>query len=683
MEPYVSATKVACRGYLDPSHETYIDPAVGRADLIGDGIWGGTLYPKLDKMVLAAVGMDDAACRDRLIDVVRTLTTDAEPARATILNDSEILKVFDSPERPLIAAQAGLLPVVLDALRDILPASLAAEARDYLRRAVVEPFKGYLLEEGRLRQLSLGINLAWWDFQAGVWSLAVAFDESDPSDVQAFEMIADLVRRGLHMGVDEQGVIGEGPFYGNIDMAAWLTTAEVLTRFGVCDLWSEEPLIRRMARMRLYYALPGFRGLLDHCDASRHIAAYYTVAPLLLAGTRLEEPALQLLWQRLAGGEIPLPSAHGPMGVLAPWLWLDPDAGEPKFDLDRWPHASGGGRWGVSFTRTGWGDDDLFFSLYAAGRDPGTFIHQQTDAGHFALAAMGEVFCTGRGYGHSAARYQNVLIPGGEEPTEAPGPVGHMWRGGSLKAFEHGRHADYIAVDTAWQWQSQWNLRYAMVVRAPGAEPYVLLLDNCNQASDWLTWEWTMQLEDGHELTIDQPGLRATVQGKQHRLELAWSHFRESDFDKPHRLELLTDRTPAPARKDLDMSGGLGYRRLIGRLEGYNGVMLAAMMPHRADAPAVGVTQISGRYQFGFQLDHGDVLDTVVAAPIDRRITIADVDGEATLAVIRRDREGKVIYAGAAESYALTMGGRVLQRRQGLMARLFEADLRRHIEQIA
>lgn len=668
----LTQTVEACRRYIDPKDKEFINTSAGRAEMIGDGIWGGTIIPKLDKLILGAIATQEAAFADKLCDAIRTLTTNWEESRAYVLSKTEGHDMFQSRERPLMAAQAGLLPLAFDAVYERLTPADREAARAFLREQVAEPFKGYLLGGKTLRQLALGINIAWWDFNSALWSLAAVYDANTPGDDEALAMAGDVVRRGIHMGVDSAGVVGEGPFYGTIDLSAWLSTAEVLSRAGVCNLWEEEPLIARAMRTKLYYTTPDWRGALVHCDGQRYEAAHFQGQPLLLAAARLREPAIQTLWERIANNRLPQPTVHHPYGVLAPALWYDTNPAPLAMGEGNWPLALGGGRWGLHFFRSGWGGKDLAFNLHGAGRDPGTFIHQMVDAGHFSLAALGEIFCAGRGYAHTNSEFQNVIAPDGKEPADAPGGVGQMWRGGVTRTFAPGRRADYACVDTAWQWGAVWSYRHALVVRASGTDPFVVLYDNCNHRNDWGTWDWRFQIEDDHTATLDPANLRAAVQGKVNRLELAWAHYREEDFPKPHRLEVMTDRSGPCDVKHHDRTGGKGFPRLVARLHGYNAGLLSALVPRRKGASPVGITRIADRYQFGLVIDHGQFTDTVVAAPFDRRITIGGIDGEAAMAIVRRDREGKAVFAAAGESFRLAVDGAALQRGHGEALPFFE-----------
>lgn len=71
-------------------------------------------------------------------------------------------------------------------------------------------------------------------------------------------------------------------------------------------------------------------------------------------------------------------------------------------------------------------------------------------------------------------------MPVGREPPAGSSPLGTVHSAGRTEAFAAGRWADYGRVNIGWQWDCLWNYRHALVVRASGADPYVVLLDNVN-----------------------------------------------------------------------------------------------------------------------------------------------------------------------------------------------------------
>lgn len=663
-----------CEGYCTPSDPAWINTEVDRTALIGAGAGCGHLWRKLPDLLLAGVVTDDPRWNNKLADILRNISTRPEPIKATIFSgtgDHSLLGVLGEKHKSVVS-QCGIIPLMHDLLYNALsPADQAASER-YIEREIVEPFLQYLLGSGTIRRLGLGVNINWWEFFSCVFALAAIYDAADPRHRAGLEMVADLVRRGIHLGADETGIIGEGPFYGRIEIFAWLTTGEILRRAGICDLWQEEPRLHKLMKAWHYYALPGRGEILDHADTPRKSSAYgAAMLTALLHAQRTNDNTYQLLWEQLSEGNAHLTDILASLGPLGFWLWYEPPPPIPTPKIPELPLALGGGRYGLHIFRSSWDSGALYFALFGAGRDPGTFIHQHADAGHFALFALGEAFCAGHGYGHTDSKYHSVLQIQGKELPDAPGKVGQTWRGGHNRAFHAGRLADYAAVDLAWQWCAHWYFRHALVVRAPGAEPYVLLLDNCNYKDDWQHYDWLCQVEPGCRVELKPDELLATIHGKKNRLELAWAHFRATDYPKPHRLELLTDEVESPYPKT-DWRNNGPYQRLIARLHGYNGVLLAALLPRRAGTAPVTVERLTGHCEFGLRLQHGAVTDTVVASPIDRRITIGGIEAEATLALVRQDASGRVTYAAGADAFHLSFQGETFLCRRGEPETLYE-----------
>lgn len=680
-----------CEQYLDPAHPAFIDNSLSRTDWVGAVPACGRHWQKLPDLILASLLTDDPRWPAALAAALRVLTQDSSPIKAYIFAHAPSTHHDDSllgGSQRCLSSQCGMVPLMLDLLWDRLPEADRAAACDFLARDIVEPFLDYMFDPEREAGFgqNLGINIGWWEFYAWVWSLAVIYDGRNERHRRGIDAVILRIRLGLHLAADEAGVVGEGAGYATIEIHAWWTVAEVLRRMGFCDLWASDARFLQIMKSRLYYQLPGTHGTLDHGDTDRLNGWYVNgLAVMLLHACRTGEPAYQASWDRLmagAGGPAALkPNLHAPLGSLGFWLWYDPaQAGaELRLDPRAWPLAPAAGRFGLHVVRSGWGDDDLYFAFFAAGRHHGSFIHQHTDAGHFALGALGELFCAGRGYGHTPARYHNILSINGCEPPNAPDfPNGESWRGGYTLAAAHGEQTDFIAADLAWQWHAAWYERHAMVVRMPGASPYVLILDHCNYDNDWAFYDWQFQVQPGCRADLDPAGARATVHGRQHRLELAWATYGAREYPKPQQLELLVDQrrhiySDAPGNPHHSQTL---YDCLVARLSGYCGVLLAALIPRRDAQPPVRVERCYAPRQIGLVVDHGDCIDTIVAAPLVRRIALGGIDAEAGLVVVRRDPTGRLLAASAADCFSLAVDGAALRPPTGLCDALVEHPAR-------
>jgi hypothetical protein len=525
----------------------------------------------------------------------------------------------------------------------------------------------------------LGVNPSLIKLLFYAYWLAAVYDPA--VDAEAIAELADLLRRSLHLGIDEGGAIGEGPNYGKHDALRWTVPAEILYRAGVADLWAEEPRLLAMLRYWAYLILPGRREVNPLHDSVRT----YGTSPLgahLLAARHTGDAVLQWIWETMNGrGEIPAGGLIGggrttPGGPTPECfsehldfavLYEDDDAAAITPGEAGYPLSFSSGDFGLNVMRSSWDADALYFALHGSGRTPGCVIHQHVDGGHFSLFALGEAFSIDTGYGDSRGRYHSVMMPDGKEPPTSPLYFDNAWAGGRSETFAAGQHADYCRVNVSWQWDCCWNYRHALVVRAPGALPYVLVLDNVNYRNAFCGFDWLVNSEPGNRVTLDQEQVRAAIYGKTNRMEIAWAYPDAAEYQPAHRMELHTDEIDSQPLDHVRPGCrlGIGMRpRLRAVLWGHNGNLLSALVPRRAGQAPVTVERIAGPLQFGLVIHHGEVSDTVVASLIDRRLSIGGLSGEATLAIARRSVGGDLLWAAACDAYALCADGREVLPRQ-------------------
>ncbi|MCX5662941.1 MAG: hypothetical protein NTW19_24925 [Planctomycetota bacterium] len=666
--------------WTDPDSPQRIDPALGleAAKKRSDPVLGGELHQAIHALGFAYAFTGNKLWADRAVPLLRMMC-------AKGVDETDFYATTSD----------GALPIAYDLLAPGLSADDRRFVEVYLRRGIELYEAGVLNRTGTL--WGLGTNLFFHTFELYVMQLAAVFD--NVTDWPRLDKINELIRMGIHHGLDEGGAIYEGPSYGTGD-AAWISTvAEVLLRAGVADLWTEEPKFAAMVRHWAYLILPGMRGQNPIGDAWRYKKGHPHWAAALHAA-RLNDDALWWVWEQMRSR-----TTQGPPGEEQPmpefieyrlgWTLLYENEAARVVTPGQagWPSARNSGSFGVITMRSGWQDDDLYFSLLAAGRTPGCCIHQHVDAGHFSLFALGEAFSIDTGYGDAMGKFHSVLMPYGDEPRAAPHGFDHMWNGGRVQSFAAGKKADYACVDVHDAWECRWALRGALTVRAAGAEPYVLILDDFNPSPTLASFLWLMNSEPGNRVEIDAQAERVTVQGKRNRLELAWSHPGPADYPVEHRVELDTDTIDSmglPHRTEgvnyFHGSAGASWPRGGGRwgagmrprvkalLYGYNGQLLTALLPRRAGTPAVGVQRIFAPAQFGLTLDHGNgVIDTVVASPISSGLDIGGITGEARLAVVRRDGSGKVVWWAAAEAFTLAIDGKTVLPRRGEVRTLVES----------
>lgn len=77
---------------------------------------------------------------------------------------------------------------------------------------------------------------------------------------------------------------------------------------------------------------------------------------------------------------------------------------------------------------------------------------------------------------------------------------------------------------------------------------------------------------------------------------------------------------------------------------------------------------------FGMNIHWADATDTILASPGDRNLALAGIEGEATLAVVRRDQDGELLWWAAADAWALSIDGRAVLPRHGESGVLVEGS---------
>jgi hypothetical protein len=116
---------------------------------------------------------------------------------------------------------------------------------------------------------------------------------------------------------------------------------------------------------------------------------------------------------------------------------------------------------------------------------------------------------------------------------------------------------------------------------------------------------------------------------------------------------IYTEEEARRERADLTYSNW--YRpRLVAEQTGPVGLILAVISPRHADAPPLPVRVVSSHRVFRVEIDCGDFIDTLIAAPDRGLLAFDDIQGYAELALIRRNRNDGVIDYWTAGGETLT-----------------------------
>lgn len=639
---------------LTPGTDCYVDPSWDKAEML-KGFGGGQINGTglaMHYLAFAYVLTGDDTWADEAIRIVMQFTNSSLSIDAAIENPE---MAFESICHETFANN---LTFVFDFCYERFSEEDRTTVHAYLR-AVCEGYRKQFLYNPRGHKFGLGNNTFWRTFEKYVVTTAATWKPGE--DGPELANIEGFLRRSIHRGVDEGGAIYEGPGYGWRD-TEWLSyTAEVLRRMGAIDLWKDEPRFARIFEHWACLILPANRGQNNYCDAHRHKPDRPMVG-MLLAARRLNEPVFQWVWEQLGGRGNPLGLGNAPTwfrwGLGQSLLWEEPEAEAKDPGSAGWPSSRTSGNAGVMVMRSAWDNDSLYASLLASTRYSGNNIHQQVDSGHFSLFALGEAFSVDSGYGDILGRYHSLMMPNGQEPIRAPHVFTHMFFGGRPEAFASDTYADYGRVNTGEQWNCHWAYRHMMLVKMPGVRPYLIVFDDMNVNPEHRMYRWQMNSEPGNVVEIDDAQERATITGKKNRLELAWSYPAKDTYPKDHWLELSATEIESFNWMAKHKPTGMGKRpQLRADLWGYNGELLSVLMPRLADEQSVPAERIFGTDQFGLVLDFGDFTDTVVASPVERRVDIGGMNGEASLAVVRRNTDGKCTCWAAADAFSMQIDG--------------------------
>jgi len=667
----VNVMRKRAADYLSPASSTYVDLKAGVTGLL-KGFGGGVFSDGADALHCYAwlyTLTGEAKWAGRVRDILRCVVSQWK--------GELIAPGFQT--NVCYASFGGQLVVAYDMVHDTMDAGEREAVEKYIREVIVEGYRRDVLNKPSEHFWGLGTNIFLRNFEKYVVAMAATWRNTD-EDKAALEEAIRMVRASLHMGVDKGGAIYEGPGYGWRD-TEWLGfIAETFYRVGAANLWKEEPRYAALHQHWAHLVLPGNRGVHCYCDAHVHMKGRPHVG-LLLAARRMGDPVAQWSWEQLGGRDTYFDVGPAPdcfthqLGLVA--LWDDDQADATPPPNATYPTARNSGDAGVITMRTGWGDDDLAFNLLASSHTPGSNIHQQVDAGHFSLFALGEAFSVDSGYGDIGGEFHSVIRPYGQNPARAPRGFDQMWHGGRVESFHAGRDADVACVNTSEQWETIWAYRDAMVIRAAGAPAYVLLLDRVNAGHDYEQYQWRLNSHPDNTIAIDAAAEQATIHGQTNRLQLAWAYPGADQYPKPHALRLSTHLLDGAPRAVTPVGPngthgqgwpegyGIGSRpQLVADLLGYNGTLLSAMMPRRADDSPVDVQWIHGRGQFGFHLNFGDVVDTVIVSEHHRIIDLDGVKAEARMVVRRCDQAGQVLWWSAADAYAVHINGEIVLSHQ-------------------
>ena len=311
---------------------------------------------------------------------------------------------------------------------------------------------------------------------------------------------ARQIARWLTDGFDEQGAYCEGTLYGIYGLTNAVRFADALRRAGGPDLL-DHPRLRSVPQFYAMSLLPGERVFDARNDAN--YGGLSDPLMLRLAGAWRDGLA-KWLWERCGGG-------RSPMRIV--------------WDTGVRPVAPAGplamhfvGR-GLCVFRTGWGRDDVMFSVEAGPFYPVT--HNQADKGHFTLYGLGRRWAIDSGYGNNqepegraqTVAHNCILIDGKGQALSGAG----IGTNGTIAAYENNGHHGYALADCTEAYNRNSKnrrgvgvrhaRRHALFVRpSAGAPAYAVVLDDIQRDDAEHDYTWLLHTQDILEFSLKPDG---------------------------------------------------------------------------------------------------------------------------------------------------------------------------------
>lgn len=475
--------------YVDPAARDYADPetidagATERPQVIAH-TYGRRLTQWVEALGLAWQLTGERRYADHGAAVL------AAAARRIPVSDERVAKSFAGARGDIMRGLALGIDWLGDALTDDQRRQVEAVAADYVRNLLAEA----------------GAPGTWWvphhNFMGvaggAAGCLALVLRDAYPAEAPGWiDACAALVTRWFDQGFDDDGAYYEGVLYAGYGLSNAVLFAHALARAGGPELL-DHPHLRRLPHFLAQSLLPGELVFDARNDSS--YAGFAEPALLRLAAAH-DSGLAQWLWEQTAGTRAPLAILWD--AELPP---RDPvAAGEPLASIFR-------GR-GLVVFRTGWGEDDVMFSIEAGPYRKVT--HNQADKATFTLYGLGARWAIDSGYG-------NNRQPGGRDQTVAHNGVlidgqGQALSGagagtdGEIVAFEDRPTHGYVAADATFAYQRNNHdqpgvpleraIRHALFVKpADGAPAYVVVLDDLRYDDQPHDYTWLLHTADANDV---------------------------------------------------------------------------------------------------------------------------------------------------------------------------------------
>lgn len=588
--------------------------------------------------------------------------------------------------------------LAVDIARAALPGDAIDGFKAFMRDVAIDFHDG----ARPVRYFSGGQNVpAVKTMNAGICALVWGEEVDHPKWRETVELARDAAVGYIRRGTDANGYGFEGPGYSLCTYFHVYLLAQLLRQRNIEDLFATEPALSRIPIATHSLLFPDRGSLGNYNDLGLMYphgmpwlpltARYYNRNEDLALWYAFEGPDHPLRpfgdtidWCTAVTGDEPVQALHAFPYTLA-LLWWDADAKYEPIERSKQPTANYSQGIECANFRTSWSRDAVYMNVQGAGHTHAAGGHAHADCGHFSLFAHGQYLAidTGR-YNCDEDQHNVIMVDGKCHMSTGDGKWGANPRSGRLFNFQRHAMLDYVRADAAHMKDCMWADRHFLFVRSPSAgggsgggsaggsggvdDAYVVVIDNINVDNRTHSYWWQLQTDTVNSIRITSDRA-ASIVGEHARLDVTFAIPIAADFPKtPHTLALRSDEKEwswpygqGQAIGNTPRSGLLTTSfkrpRLIAELAGVNGVMAAVLSPRRAGSPPLAVRQIPEQRVLRVEVAWGDHTDTIFAALDSGYLNLADARGWTELALVRRDRAGKVVGTWTVDGEKIAMNG--------------------------
>lgn len=574
----------------------------------------------------------------------------------------------------------GEIALAADLCRDLLEPSAIDSLKQLVRERMIDANDG----DSRMLGFGGGANTpVCRAIQAGLVALVWGEDAGHSNWERVVDLARDAAVLYVHRGVDPGGYGYEGPGYCHGTLFYVYLLAQLLRQTGRDDLFAKHGVLGRIPQAAQSLLFPDRHSMGNTNDLG--MLTPHNMVWLPLTARHYNRPADLGLWQAYQGPDHPLrpygdtidwtirdtgredlQSLHA-MPYALTFLWWDEEAPATPLEQSTLPTANYSPGVETANFRTSWSREAVYLGVQGAGRSHVCHGHAHADCGHFSLFAYGEYLAidTGR-YNTDEDQHNVVLVDGKPHMPVGDGRWGANRSSGRLADFQRHALLDYARADAAMMKGCAWADRHFLFVRTGGDDAYVVVVDAINVDQTPHALHWQLHTDPRQRIEILGPR-SAAVAGTRARLDLTFAvHPANDPTREAETLKLITGEKEwgwpygvGNIAGNHDRTGLLQTSfkrpRLLAVVSETAGHLLTVLSPRRAGQPALTVRQIPQRKVLHVEIDLGDRIDTVIAALDHGYIKLPGIRGWSELALIRRDRTGRLTDAWTADGVGLEL----------------------------